>query len=60
MTQYQKYEEIRKMTKEDRREIYQFAMKRSREMLAGIETEKDDQAPQETILDKPHDSISVD
>ncbi len=31
-----KYEPIRRMSDEDRKAIYQFAIKRSREMLAGI------------------------
>lgn len=38
MTTYDKYEEIRKMSMADRREIYQFALQRSREMLSGIDS----------------------
>ena len=37
MTSNGKYEEIRRMSREDRREIHQFAMQRSRELLAGID-----------------------
>ena len=37
MTKNDKYEEIRRMSREDRREIHEFAVQRSRELLAGIE-----------------------
>ncbi len=52
MTHSRKYDEIRRMSREDRREIFQFAMQRSSELLAGIDKLSAD-------VSKSHEASSI-